>query len=92
MPSARVPGLKAEPPAPTVVWGTKLPVSSGERVSAYCSTDGGRWFSVGSATLPAQSPVQIGVHAMGKIDRAVYRGAYPDGTAIRFEGFQIWQR
>jgi hypothetical protein len=31
------------------------------------------------------------VHAIGKIDRAVYRGAYPGGTAIRFESFQMWR-
>jgi regulation of enolase protein 1 (concanavalin A-like superfamily) len=65
---------------------------AGERVSAYCSTDGSQWFTVGSATMPTQGPIQIGVHAIGKIDRAVYRDGYPEGTAIRFEGFQIWQR
>jgi LuxR family maltose regulon positive regulatory protein len=27
------------------------------------------------------------VHAIGHIDRTVYLGAYPDGTAIRFESF-----
>ena len=26
----------------------------------------------------------------GDIDRTIYHGAYPDGTAIRFESFQLW--
>jgi tetratricopeptide (TPR) repeat protein/regulation of enolase protein 1 (concanavalin A-like superfamily) len=63
----------------------------GERVNAFCSTDGERWFTVGSVRFPVEGPVQVGVHAIGKIDRAVYRGAYPDGTAIRFESFHIWR-
>jgi hypothetical protein len=28
--------------------------------------------------------------AIGHIDRAIYHGAYSDGTAIRFEVFQLW--
>ena len=24
------------------------------------------------------------------IDRTIYRGAYPDGTAIRFASFTLW--
>jgi hypothetical protein len=27
--------------------------------------------------------VQVGVHAIGRIDREIYRGTYPEGTAIR---------
>jgi hypothetical protein len=38
-----------------------------------------------------EDPVQIGVYAIGDIDRTIYPGAYPDGTAIRFESFEIWQ-
>jgi hypothetical protein len=28
------------------------------------------------------------LHAIGYIDRAIYHGAFPEGTAIRFETFQ----
>jgi regulation of enolase protein 1 (concanavalin A-like superfamily) len=63
----------------------------GDRVQAFGSTDGENWFTVGVVTFPVKDPVQVGVHAIGKIDRAVYRGAYPDGTAIRFKTFQMWR-
>jgi hypothetical protein len=33
--------------------------------------------------------VQVGVHAIGMIDRTIYHGAYPDGTAIRFTSFKV---
>jgi hypothetical protein len=63
----------------------------GDRVDAYCSADGERWFTVGHVTFLIQDPVQVGLHAIGNIDRTIYRGAYPEGTAIRFESFQLWQ-
>jgi regulation of enolase protein 1 (concanavalin A-like superfamily) len=62
----------------------------GERVDALCSADGERWFTVGHVEFPVEDPVQVGLHAIGNIDRSVYHGAYPDGTAIRFESFQLW--
>jgi hypothetical protein len=49
-----------------------------------------RWLTVGHVTFPVKDPLQVGVHAIGNIDRTVYRGAYPDGTAIRFESFRLW--
>jgi predicted ATPase len=61
------------------------------QVEALCSADGKAWYSVGSAPFPVEDPVQIGVYAIGDIDRTIYPGAYPDGTAIRFESFEIWQ-
>jgi hypothetical protein len=64
----------------------------GERVNAFCSADGEIWFTVGHVEFPVEDPVQVGLHAIGKIDRAVYHGAYPDGTAIRFESFQLWEQ
>jgi hypothetical protein len=64
---------------------------TGDRVSALCSADGEHWFTVGAVTLPPKDLDQIGLHAIGKIDRAVYRGAYPHGTAIRFESFRMWR-
>jgi hypothetical protein len=62
----------------------------GDRVNALCSADGESWFTVGHVAFPVQDPVQVGLHAIGNIDRSVYQGAYPDGTAIRFESFQLW--
>jgi hypothetical protein len=32
----------------------------------------------------------VGLHAIGMIDRTIYPGAYPEGTAIRFECFALW--
>ena len=65
---------------------------SGDRIRASCSADGEQWYTVGSATFPAHDPIQVGVHAIGEIDRSIHHGAYPEGTAIRFESFQMWQR
>lgn len=63
----------------------------GSRVDAFCSADGKNWFTVGQVAFPGQGSVQIGLHAIGYIDRAIYHEAYPDGTAIRFESFQLWK-
>jgi hypothetical protein len=57
------------------------------RVNALCSADGAEWFSVGHTEFPAEDPVEVGLHAIGMIDRTLYPGAYPEGTAIRFESF-----
>jgi DNA-binding SARP family transcriptional activator/class 3 adenylate cyclase len=57
----------------------------GDRVSALCSANGQNWFTVGHIPFPVEDPVEIGLHAIGAIDRTIYHGAYPDGTAIRFE-------
>ena len=62
----------------------------GERVDALCSADGETWWSVGHAAFPAEDPVQIGLCAIGMIDRTIYPGAYREGTAIRFESFRMW--
>jgi tetratricopeptide (TPR) repeat protein len=62
----------------------------GDHVAAFCSADGEAWFRVGRARFPA-GPAQVGLYAIGSIDRAIYPGAYPDGTAIRFESFQLWE-
>ena len=35
--------------------------------------------------------IKVGLPAIGNINRTIYRGAYPDGTAIRFESFQLWE-
>ena len=62
----------------------------GEWVDALCSADGENWFTVGQVAFPVEDPLYIGLHAIGYIDRCVYHGAYPVGTAIRFESFQLW--
>jgi regulation of enolase protein 1 (concanavalin A-like superfamily) len=62
----------------------------GEQVSAFCSADGERWFTVGAVAFPSAGPLEVGVHAIGRILRSYYPGAYPEGTAIRFEEFQMW--
>jgi DNA-binding SARP family transcriptional activator len=62
----------------------------GDRVNAFCSADGENWFTVGHVQFPVEDPLQVGLHAIGSIDRTVYHGAYPEGTAIRFESFRLW--
>jgi predicted ATPase/DNA-binding SARP family transcriptional activator len=61
----------------------------GSRVNALCSADGERWFTVGHVEFPVEDPVEVGLHAIGMIDRTIYHGAYPTGTAIRFERFSL---
>jgi class 3 adenylate cyclase/tetratricopeptide (TPR) repeat protein len=62
----------------------------GTRVNALCSADGERWFTAGQVEFPIEDPVEVGLHAIGMIDRTIYPGAYPEGTAIRFERFDLW--
>jgi len=62
----------------------------GRQVRALCSADGKNWFTVGQVEFPIEDPVEVEVHAIGSIDRTVYHGAYPEGTAIRFESFEMW--
>jgi hypothetical protein len=61
----------------------------GGRISAYCSADGEQWYTLGQMEL-ASDPVQVGVYANGYIRRDIHHGAYPEGTAVRFESFQLW--
>jgi regulation of enolase protein 1 (concanavalin A-like superfamily) len=62
----------------------------GGNVRALCSTDGQGWFTVGQVEFPAEEPLEAGLHAIGAFDRMIYPGAYPEGTAIRFESFELW--
>jgi hypothetical protein len=48
------------------------------------------WFTVGHVEFPVKNPVQIGLHAIGNIERTIYHDAYVEGTAIRFESFTLW--
>lgn len=56
----------------------------GDAVRALCSADGQEWFGVGETLLPADGPTLTGLHAIGQIDRILWQGTYPLGTAIRF--------
>jgi DNA-binding SARP family transcriptional activator len=58
--------------------------------SALCSADGQEWFTVGRVALPVEDPVEVGLYAIGQIDRTVFPGAHPEGTTIRFETFEVW--
>jgi class 3 adenylate cyclase/tetratricopeptide (TPR) repeat protein len=62
----------------------------GGRVRALCSADGRAWFTAGAVEFPYTEGEQIGLYANGMIDRTIYRGAYPEGTAIRFESCTVW--
>src|SRR5207249_1215835 len=62
----------------------------GDRVNALCSAEGQSWFTVGHVEFPSVDPVEVGLFAVGSIDRMIYPGAYPEGTAIHFESFQLW--
>ncbi len=64
----------------------------GGSVRALCSTDGQRWFTVGQVEFPAEEPLEVGLHVIGSINRRIYPGAYPEGTAIQFESFGLWTR
>jgi DNA-binding SARP family transcriptional activator len=63
---------------------------SGGQVQALCSLDGSAWFTVGHIAFPFEVRAQIGVYAIGNIDRLIYHGAYPEGTAIRFTSVKYW--
>ena len=62
----------------------------GERLTAFCSPDGQSWFCAGSTEITTPYPVQVGLHAIGHINRTIYPGAYPLGTSMRFEDFRLW--
>jgi len=61
-----------------------------DEFSAYCSADGKNWFTCGAMALPLNAPISLGICAIGMIDRTIYCGAYPDGTATVFRGFKLW--
>jgi hypothetical protein len=64
---------------------------TGEGVSAFCSRNGENWYTVGFCYFQIKDPVQVGLHAIGMIPREIYCGAYPNGTAIRFGSFYLWE-
>lgn len=62
------------------------------QVRALCSADGQTWLCAGQMDLPQASEMAVGLHAIGKIDRTFYPGAYGVGTAIRFTDCSFKQR
>jgi regulation of enolase protein 1 (concanavalin A-like superfamily) len=64
---------------------------SGDQFTSYCSIDGENWFTCGKMTLPLENPIQVGIHAIGIIDRTIYCGEYKEGTATLFRNFRIWK-
>jgi hypothetical protein len=62
----------------------------GSRVRTLCSADGEEWLTAGDVEFPRREGEQVGVHAIGMIDRTIYCGAFPAGTAIRFASFAMW--
>jgi tetratricopeptide (TPR) repeat protein/regulation of enolase protein 1 (concanavalin A-like superfamily) len=64
----------------------------GDEFTSYCSADGENWLTCGKMKLPMDDPIQVGIHAIGMIDRTVYCGEYKEGTATVFRNFRIWTR
>jgi hypothetical protein len=62
----------------------------GNAVRALCSENGDEWYTAGQVEFPIADPLEVGLYAIGNIDRALYHGAFPDGTAIRFSDVELW--
>ncbi len=60
-----------------------------DKMRALASSDGTQWYHVGQIDFTMNDPVEVGIHAVGWIDRMIYPGEYGSGTAIRFESFQV---
>ena len=63
---------------------------TGDRVDAFCSPDSETWYAMSHVTFPMDDTVQVGIRTISMIDRTIYPGAYPEGTAIRFTSFKLW--
>ncbi|MBU1661116.1 MAG: hypothetical protein KKD28_06550, partial [Chloroflexi bacterium] len=48
------------------------------------------WFFAGNTHIPSGESIYPGVHTNGHINRLIYPGAYPEGSAIRFEELKLW--
>ena len=60
----------------------------GDRISAYCSSDGENWLTCGEVNFPTEDPIQVGIHAIGRGGR---RGEDMN-TATRFEHFRMLRK
>lgn len=61
----------------------------GTKVRGLCSVDGAVWFCVGALDLPTSAQVQVGLFVANNLDRFVYPGLHPHGTAMRFRTFRL---
>jgi class 3 adenylate cyclase/tetratricopeptide (TPR) repeat protein len=61
----------------------------GATVTALVSADGQQWLSAGTVDFAAD-PVQVGLFAVGDIDRSCHPGAFPEGTALRFSAADLF--
>ena len=61
------------------------------RIRALCSPDGETWYTLGKTEVDLGAQVQVGLFAIGFIVRDFYLGAFPEGSAIRFEDTRLWQ-
>jgi hypothetical protein len=63
----------------------------GDAVRAFCSADGEEWFTLGEIDFPFDDgDTQVGLHALGLDLIGTEYIPSPDGTAIRFESFTVW--
>ena len=60
-------------------------------VRALCSPDGATWYTLGHTEFCIHDPIEVGLYAVGTIQRFLYPGAFPDGSAIRFDEFRLYQ-
>jgi len=61
-------------------------------VRAFCSANGEIWFDTGNINFSIDDITQIGLYANGNIERSLYKGIFPDGAGIKFEGFRLYNR
>ncbi len=45
---------------------------------------------MGELEIPMNQSIDVGLLAISAIDRTIYHAPYPDGTAIRFTDFRLW--
>jgi regulation of enolase protein 1 (concanavalin A-like superfamily) len=64
----------------------------GETVTATCSADGQAWFGVGRIAFSVQDSVQVGLHASSTFELLNCHEIQPEGSAIRFESFRLWEK
>ncbi|MFC1717930.1 AAA family ATPase [Candidatus Poribacteria bacterium] len=61
---------------------------TGDRFSAYCSSDGENWMTCGAVDFPVEDPIQVGIHAITNAGIGVVAA----DTATRFDYFQVLRR
>ncbi|MCA1595243.1 MAG: hypothetical protein LC772_02295, partial [Chloroflexi bacterium] len=63
----------------------------GGQVKGLCSSDGESWFLLGEMEFPPGDADEVGMFAVGVIDHCIYPGIFPDGAAIRFGDFLVFE-